>query len=194
MGMQLQRHSVVVGILHAVLVAVLCLVVPQASAAANPSLVSTTQLRVDVARELAAVALSSCARHGSDVSVSVVDPHGQLQVFLRADTAAPHTAELSEHKAYTAVSLAALQGLHTTSELADAMHQSKAPVGLLSLPADSVRAITPVPGGVVLRQGDQLVGALGVSGARTGQADEQCALAAETWLIQLLEAPSNDEV
>jgi len=188
-GMRLGIRSLVVPFLRAALVLLLCLVAPQASGAADTALLTRLQLPLDMASSLVDVALQSCAMQGADVSVSLVDSQGQLQVFLKGDGAAPHTAELSQHKAYTAASLAALQGLHTTSELADAMRLSKAPIGSLALPADSIEAITPIPGGVVLRHGEQLLGGLGVSGARQGQTDERCALAAETWLAEQLDPP-----
>lgn len=179
--MHLQVRFVALCCLRAALVVLLLLVNPLGSGATTPALVTSLQLPVDLATEIAGVALQACSAQGAAVSVSLVDERGQLQVFLRGDGAAPHTAQLSEHKAYTAVSLAALQGFHTTSELVDAMHRSRSPIGALPLPADSITAITPVPGGIVLRH-DQLVAGLGVSGARQGEIDEQCALAAERWL------------
>jgi uncharacterized protein GlcG (DUF336 family) len=184
--MRLGIRSLVLPFLRAALVLLLCLVSPQASGAAPTALLTWVELPIDLASSLSQVALQSCARQGADVSVSLVNAQGQLQVFLKGDSAAPHTAELSQHKAYTAVSLAALQGMHTTTELADALRQSKAPIGSLPLPADSVEAITPIPGGVVLRHGERLLGGLGVSGARQGLIDERCALAADTWLSEQL--------
>lgn len=189
--MRLAIRSLVAPFLHAALVLLLSLVIPQASGASGTALITRLQLPLEMASSLADVALQTCAAQGADVSVSLVDSQGQLQVFLKADGAAPHTAELSQHKAYTAVSLAALQGLHTTAELADAMRLSKAPIGSLPLPADSIEAITPIPGGVVLRHGERLLGGLGVSGAREGQTDERCALTAETWLAEQLDRPKD---
>lgn len=175
-------------ILCAWLVAALAFGYPQAAAAGSPDLVQSLRLPADLANETAVMALHSCAQQGSAVSVSLVDSQGVLQVFLQGDGAAPHTAELSRHKAYTAVSLAALQGLHTTAELADAMRKAGASIGMLSLPADAVEGITPVPGGVVLHSHQHaLIGGLGVSGARQGQIDERCALEAEAWLLGQLQ-------
>lgn len=176
-------------ILWAWLVAALALGYPQAAAAGSPELIQSLRLPADLANQTALTALHSCGQQGSAVSVSLVDSHGVLQVFLQGDGAAPHTAELSRHKAYTAVSLAALQGLHTTAELADALRKANAPIGMLPLPADAVEGITPVAGGVVLRSHQQaLIGGLGVSGARQGQMDERCALEAEAWLLGQLQA------
>lgn len=185
--MHVPFRSVGICSLNVVLVVLLLLVNPQTGCATTPALVQSVQLPVELASQMAGIALQTCVVKGAAVSVSLVDGRGELQVFLRGDGAAPHTAELSRHKAYTAVSLAALQGHHTTSELADAMRQSRSPIGALPLPADSIRAITPVAGAVVLHH-DQLLAGLGVSGARQGEIDEQCALAAEGWFEGLFEA------
>jgi uncharacterized protein GlcG (DUF336 family) len=179
-------------LLHVILMALLLLAFPQSSWADSSGLLQFVGLPVDLASGLASVALQTCRDRGASVSVSVVDPQGRLQVMLMGDHASPHTSELSRHKAYTAVSLAALQDVHTTTELAEAMRLTKASIGLLPLPADSIEGITPVPGGVVLRSNgsNQLLAGLGVSGARQGQLDEQCALAAEQWLLPQLDQAS----
>ncbi|MCP9775915.1 heme-binding protein [Cyanobium sp. HWJ4-Hawea] len=176
-------HSLILSI---VLAAMLLLGIPQFSAAAN--LVQLQRLPLELANRTAAVAVESCQQRGEQVSVSVVDGEGTLQVFLHGDGASPHTAQLSRHKAYTAASLAALQGFTTTGELANSLRQGKAPIGALPLPAASVDQITPLPGGVVLRSEGRLLGGLGVSGARQGQLDEECGLAAAVWLEQAFAA------
>jgi uncharacterized protein GlcG (DUF336 family) len=66
------------------------------------------------------------------------------------------------------------------------MRKASAPIGAPPLPSDSIDAITPVPGGVVLRWQNELLGGLGISGARQSQIDEDCALAAEAWLLDQL--------
>jgi uncharacterized protein GlcG (DUF336 family) len=144
------------------------------------------RLPLQLAMSTASTAVEACHSRGAAVSASVVDQHGQLLAYLHGDGSAPHTEELSRHKAYTAASLASLQGFHTTTELATAMRKASAPIGDLPLPSDSIDAITPVPGGVVLRWQNDLLGGLGISGARQSQLDEDCALAAESWLLDQL--------
>lgn len=170
-------------LIRCVLVALLLLVMPQSSFAVGSELLQNFRLPVRVATDAASMALNRCTDLGAAVTVSVVDSGGQLQVMLHGDGAAPHTTQLSRHKAYTAVSLAALQGFDTTSELADSMRRSGSGIDTLPLPADAIDGITPVSGGVVLRtdSGD-LIGGIGVSGARSSKLDEQCALAARDLL------------
>ena len=150
-------------------------------------LMASVELPLKTSLPLAATALEHCEHRGAAVSVSVVDRHGGLQVYLRSDQAAPHTRDLSLQKAYTAASLAAAQGFHTTGELAKAMGKGPLPVGQLGLPAAPVPGITPVPGGLVLRWQGELLGGIGVSGASQGSIDEECAIAAEEGLLQSLE-------
>lgn len=158
----------------------------QGAQAQASELISSVELPLQTSLQLATTALERCEQRGAAVSVSVVDRHGGLQVYLRSDQAAPHTADLSRQKAYTAASLAAAQGFHTTGELAKAMAKSPMPVGQLGLPAAAVPGITPVPGGLALRWQNQLLGGIGVSGASQGDIDEVCALAAEQrWLADL---------
>jgi uncharacterized protein GlcG (DUF336 family) len=171
---------------------VILIPIPAWAATAESSLlVSELRLPLDLALSTGNTAVEICRSRGAAVSASVVDQHGHLLAYLHGDGAAPHTAQLSRHKAYTATSLAALQGLHTTTELAVAMRKAATPIGALPLPSDSIDAITPVPGGVVLQWQNQVLGGLGISGARQSQLDEECALEAEAWLLdQLTSHPS----
>lgn len=174
--------------LAALLVAVLVFSFPGVSWAST-DLITTVQLPVVRAETLAHRALLACRAREEAVSVTVVDPHGVPQVMLRDDAAVPHSVELSRQKAYTAVSLAALQQLHTTSELVEGLSRQPLATGDLALPSAPVAGITPLPGGVVVRWRGQLLAGLGVSGARQGAVDEACALEAEAALLQELEPP-----
>lgn len=183
--------------LAALLVAVLMLGSPQVSwastvatpAATSPELITSVRLPMARAEALAHSALLACRTRDAAVSVTVVDAQGVPQVVLRDDQAAPHSLELSRQKAYTAVSLAALQQLHTTSELVEGLTRQPLATGDLALPSAPVAGITPLPGGVVVRWQGHLLAGLGVSGARQGLVDEACALEAEAALQRQLEQP-----
>ena len=84
-----------------------------------PDLISAAELPLQASLQLATTALERCERRGAAVSVSVVERHGGLQVYLRSDQAAPHTGDFSRQKAYTAASLAAAQGFHKTCNLSN---------------------------------------------------------------------------
>ena len=116
-----------------------------------------------LALEAAQAALDACTADGLKVGVAVVDSAGNLQLGLNGDSARPG-------RIYTAVrkNLAALAFKTPTSEV-----QAK-------LAADPSAAAMVKPnmmttaGAVPLMAGDQLLGAIGVSGA-TSQQDEKCA-------------------
>jgi uncharacterized protein GlcG (DUF336 family) len=103
----------------------------------------------------------------SPVSVYVVDDHGEIVAAATMDRAAPDTRLNAQRKAYTA----ARSDARTTRELAEKVRE------------DAVERASFDPfftfflGGVAVFEGDERVGAVGVSGL-PGEVDEQLALRA----------------
>jgi uncharacterized protein GlcG (DUF336 family) len=101
------------------------------------------------------------------VSVFVADTHGELVAAATMDGAAPDTRLNAERKAYTA----ARSDARTTRELAEKVRD------------DAVERASFDPyftfflGGVAVFDGDERIGAVGVSGL-PGEVDEQLGLAA----------------
>ena len=101
------------------------------------------------------------------VSVFVADAHGEVVAAATMDGAAPDTRLNAQRKAYTA----ARSDARTTRELADKVRE------------DAVERASFDPlftfflGGVAVFEGDERVGAVGVSGL-PGEVDEQLALRA----------------
>jgi uncharacterized protein GlcG (DUF336 family) len=89
------------------------------------------------------------------------------QVLLRDRFAGPHTLDLAQAKAWTAVSFRT-----STAELADATQPGKPQSGIRDRPG-----VAAVAGGLMIEAGGSLLGAIGVSGAPGGKADEACAAA-----------------
>ena len=139
------------------------------------SLPSEYRLPWTLADTLAAKAIENCQQQGAHVSATVVDQHGLPIVQLQGDGAAPHTWNLSFQKAYTAAALGPLQGVSTTSAVAAKLRASRQGVGELALPTTSVANITPIAGGMVIETDHEVLGGIGVSGAKSGLQDEQCA-------------------
>jgi uncharacterized protein GlcG (DUF336 family) len=127
----------------------------------GPSL-AQAQALVDVAR-------AEAASRGVAVSVAVVDAGGHLLAFARMDGAEVAGPTLAVDKAYTAVS----QSIAT-----DELAVLAAPGGeLYGIQANGGGRYVIFGGGVPLRAGDSIVGAVGVSGAAVAQ-DTACARAA----------------
>ena len=101
------------------------------------------------------------------LSVYVADAHGELVCAATMDGAAPDTRLNAQRKAYTA----ARSDAHSTRELAEKVRD------------DAVERASFDPfftcflGGVAIFEGDERVGAVGVSGL-PGEEDERLALAA----------------
>ena len=130
--------------------------------------------QLELALEAAQAALAACAKDGVKGAASVVDSAGALRLLLTADGAGSDQAEISRKKAATAVALKAV-----TSEVADKME--KDPAFKAKIEAD--KTLFPRPGGLLLMVGNDMIGAIGFSGASRlngvpgGVRDEACAKA-----------------
>ena len=91
------------------------------------------------------------------LSVAVLDAGGNLLAFAREDGASPGRFEIARGKAYGCVML----GMPGSAILARAEQQSYF-VAALNGAYDG--KFIPVPGGVLVMQGDAVVGAVGVTG------------------------------
>jgi len=128
-------------------------------------LTSYPTLTTDAALRAAQAALAQCQKQGYTVAVAVTDRGGQPLAMLRDNLAGPHTSLTAINKAYTAVSFRT-----DTSELAATTQAGKPSSGIRQLPQ-----VVAVGGGLMIRAKGSLVGAIAVSGAPTGEADELCA-------------------
>ena len=132
------------------------------TAAFGQGLVAQKALSLEAAQAVALGALEKCRADGYKVSVSVVDASGILKAFVRDDTTGPHTVELSRRKAYTALTFK-----RTSGETAQAWAKQA--------PVPNIEGTVGLAGGVPIRAGNEVVGAIGVSGAPGGDRDEACA-------------------
>jgi uncharacterized protein GlcG (DUF336 family) len=109
-------------------------------------------------------ALEQCTKDGYKVSVTIVDKAGNVAASIRGDGTNPHTLEFSRLKAYTARTRGqtSLEFMKLTSDPASAY--------LRQIPN-----VVAVGGGVPIKVGTEVIGAVGVSGAPGGEKDEVCA-------------------
>jgi uncharacterized protein GlcG (DUF336 family) len=146
----------------------LALVALGQAAAWAQGLVSAKRLSASLAAELAMAAVAACAQKSYHVGVVVLDYSGLQQVALRGDGAAPQNVLNANDKAYTAASFG--------TDTADLVERSK------TSPVSSAFAKVPHlllnAGGVVIKVDDEVIGAIGVSGAPGGDNDAVCAKAA----------------
>jgi len=135
------------------------------TAADKPLLMTAKSLTPEAALQVAKAALEACRKSGYQVAVAVVDRGGNLQVLLRDRFAGPHTPQTARRKAWTALSFRT--DTTTMSEFTQSGQESSG--------TRHIRGALMLGGGVMVRAAGELVGAVGVSGAPGGKADEACA-------------------
>jgi uncharacterized protein GlcG (DUF336 family) len=129
-------------------------------------LVVHRDLTLPMAVRMAQTAILTCKASGYAVSANVVGRRGDVIVAMRGDNTGPHTLENSMKKAYTAQAQRRPSGDFASSI------KDNFTAGALSL-----TNIVPSQGGLPIRAGDDVIGALGVSGSPSGDKDEACAKA-----------------
>ena len=129
----------------------------------SQGLIAQKVISLDMAEEIAQAAVQSCRATGHDVTVVVMDASGDVKVLLRGDEAGPQTADVTRRKAYTALSFKG-----TSAEAAKNWANQKNP----SIGPNRVA----LAGGVAIKAGNEVVGAIGVSGGG-GAVEEPCAYA-----------------
>jgi len=147
-------------------VASCCLALP-ALAQAPAATFEIKTLTPETALVAAQAAMAACRAQGFQVGVAVVDRSGLTQVFLRDRFAGAHTVDVATNKAWTAASFRT-----STLDLGTESQPGKPMSGIRSTPR-----MLAVGGGVVIEGGGSIYGAIGVSGAPGGDADDTCAKA-----------------
>jgi uncharacterized protein GlcG (DUF336 family) len=136
------------------------------AAPASAQLLDHKDLSLATALTIATTAADTCKAQGNRVTVTVVGRDGQPIVMLRGDDASPHTVENSQRKAYTARTFRIPSGVFAQrvkdNPTTGAVHLS---------------GIVAAQGALPIKVGDDVVGAVGVSGSPGGDKDEVCAKA-----------------
>ena len=97
----------------------------------------------------------------------MVDTDGVTQALLRGDWTGVHSIDSATYKAYTSATMKVDTSVLIEREKTDPMGP-----GMAKLPR-----LLEAGGGVVIKVGDEVVGAIGASGAPGSQLDENCAKA-----------------
>lgn len=135
--------------------------------AAAADTLPTHRLPAALAMEAAAEVVSACAGQGYRETAVVVDADGATIAFLRGDGAGIHTKDSAYDKAYTSVSFR-----NDSLALAERAKGEESIAPLAKLPH-----VMFFGGGVVIRVGDEVIGAIGAAGAPGAKLDDNCARA-----------------
>lgn len=125
-------------------------------------------ISLELANEIAAAGVAACSAKGYAVTTTVVDRAGSIRAVQRADIAGPHTLGASLQKAYTSAS-----ARNNTQAMMEAAQKNPGAANLVHIPGFLL-----LGGGVPVRVGNDVIGAVGIGGAPGGHLDEQCAVAA----------------
>ena len=130
---------------------------------ASAQLINQKSLSAAIAMTIAQTALETCTAQGYRVSVHVVGRNGEVLVAIRGDGASPHTMENSQRKAYTARTFRQPSGQFAKRVKDDPT------IGLVHL-----SGVIANQGALPIMVGEEVIGAVGASGAPGGEKDEAC--------------------
>jgi uncharacterized protein GlcG (DUF336 family) len=137
------------------------------ASSANAQLLARKDLTAAIAIALAETTIATCKANGFQVSVTVVGRNGEVLLQVRGDNTGPHTMENSFRKAYTSRTFRIPSG---------AMEERIKKDPTLSL--QYLAGFTSGRGALPIKVGEDVVGAVGASGAPGGDKDEACVQAA----------------
>ena len=123
----------------------------------------------DLARRLVETAMAHATQNGWRVAVVVLDPWGAVVASGRMDGVSPAILEIASDKAYTA----------TLGKSTKAFYERMSSSPDLAMGLQNRNRFCAWEGGLPIRDAEQLIGAIGVSGA-AGPEDVACATAALT--------------
>ena len=128
-------------------------------------LITQKALSLDMSIAIAQGALAKCRADGYKVSVTVLDAEGLVKIAFRDEGAAIHTLDVSRKKAYTA-----LIYRRPSTETVNGWATSKNPVPM-------IEGTIAMGGGMPIKVGNDVIGAVSVSGAPGWDKDEACSSA-----------------
>jgi uncharacterized protein GlcG (DUF336 family) len=144
-----------------------CAIASTLAQPASGQLINQKSLSSGMVVTMAQTAMETCKANGYRVSVTLLGNAGEVLIQLRGDGAGPHTMENSQRKAYTARTFRVPSGVWAENLAKDPVRAAQFLTGIIAL-----------AGGLPIKVGDEVVGAIGVSGAPEAAKDEVCAKAA----------------
>lgn len=136
--------------------------------ATNEKVAQRQDVTLALANDLLSATLTACHAEGRTGVAAVVDRGGNLVAVQRDDNVGPHNTLAAQRKAFTALST------KTATRLLSERARNNPDAENLN----TLDELLLLGGGVPLKVGDQVIGAIGVAGAGGAEIDEGCALKA----------------
>lgn len=136
--------------------------------AATPAPITQQNVSLALADGLIQATLDQCHAENRTAVVAVVDRGGNLVALRRDDNVGPHNTLAAQRKAYTALS----------SKTPTRLFAERAASTPDAANLNTLDELLLLGGGVPLKVGDEVIGAIGVAGAGGARNDEACAVAA----------------
>jgi uncharacterized protein GlcG (DUF336 family) len=132
-------------------------------APASAQLLARKDLSAAMALTIAQATMATCTANGYRVSVTVVGRNGEPLLQVRGDGTGPHTMENSFKKAYTSRTFRIPSG-----EMEERLKKNP------QMGAQYLTGFTTGRGALPIMVGEEVIGAVGASGAPGGEKDEAC--------------------
>lgn len=136
--------------------------------AAQPAPLHQSNMSLNLANALVEAAMSACHSQGRSAVAAVIDRGGHLLSLQRDDSVGPHNTDAAIKKAFTALS----------TKTPSRTFAENARMNPESNNLNTIDSLLLIGGGVPVRVGDEVIGAIGVGGAGGSVIDEGCALQA----------------
>lgn len=159
----------------AMLVAAVILLVGSSAVRAEQGLIVHKALSLDMAMAMAQGSLEKCRSENYKCAITVLDATGRTIIALQDDGANLHRFDVARKKAYTA-----LVYRRPSKQVVEGWSKKGAePVPLLegTIPSPPIEGTIAMGGGIPIFVGNEVIGAIAVSGAPGWDNDEACAQA-----------------
>ena len=133
------------------------------TAAYSADVVTTKNIGMELARDIASAAVKACNKMGYQVSAVVVDRSATLRAALRDDYASRFTLEIAQKKANMSIMAGMDSG--PFRKLREDIRPD----------LNTIEGLVVMEGGILIVADGNRIGAIGVSGAPGGDKDVDCA-------------------
>jgi uncharacterized protein GlcG (DUF336 family) len=143
---------------------------------AETGLLTEKVISIDMALTAAQAAIAKCRANNWKCGVTVLDAYGNVKISYADDGAMLHRKDISEKKAYTAL-LYRRPSREVVEGWAKRAKESTLPLEEGTIPSPPIDRTIAMGGGLPIKIGDKVIGAISISGAPGWPKDEECAAA-----------------